>query len=78
MPIRNPFSRRPDIVHAGLTPGEDGTQNGTKPPTFEKVDTMGSKTSALSIKSGHSQEPAEYKMSGTRQQVEINRRLEVG
>jgi hypothetical protein len=69
MPIRNPFSKRPD-VHTGLNPAEENVrpldQNGTR-PTFEKVDTMGSKLSAMSIKSGHSQEPAEYKMSGMRQ-----------
>jgi len=61
MPIRNPFARRAD-VHTGLAPAEENSQNGTR-PTFEKVDTMGSKSSAMSIKSGHSQEPAEYKMS---------------
>lgn len=66
MPIRNPFARRPD-VHNGFDPiNENGTQNGPK-PTFEKVDTMGSKSSAMSIKSGNSHEPAEYKMSGMRQ-----------
>jgi len=65
MPIRNPFSRRQDI-HSGLNPVDEiATQNGngTKPPTFEKVDTMGSKSSAMSIKSGNSNEPPEYKMS---------------
>jgi len=60
MPIRNPFTRRPD-VHTGLAPAE-GSQNGST-PTFEKVDTMGSKSSAMSIKSGQSREPVEYKMS---------------
>jgi hypothetical protein len=63
MPIRNPFARRPD-VHTGLNLTEENLPpNGTR-PTFEKVDTMGSKSSAMSIKSGHSQEPPEYKMSG--------------
>lgn len=66
MPIRNPFAKRPD-VQAGLAPYEEGirplSQNGTR-PTFEKVDTTGSKaSSAMSIKSGQSQEPVEYKMS---------------
>lgn len=63
MPIRNPFARRQD-VHTGLSPAEENApQNGAK-PAFEKVDTMGSKSSAMSIKSGNSQEPTEYKMSG--------------
>lgn len=61
MPIRNPFARRQD-VYTGVTPAEENVQNGTK-PTFERVDTMGSKSSAMSIRSGNSQEPAEYKMS---------------
>jgi len=61
MPIRNPFARRTD-VHTGVVQAEnDPNQNGSK-PTFEKVDTMGSKSSAMSINSGTS-EPAEYKMS---------------
>ena len=68
MPIRNPFSKRPDVQTGLQPPSEDYvrplSQNGTK-PTFEKVDTVGSKaSSAMSIKSGRSQEPAEYKMSG--------------
>ncbi|KAG4437395.1 hypothetical protein IFR05_007120 [Cadophora sp. M221] len=66
MPIRNPFAKRPD-VQTGLAPYEEGirplSQNGTR-PAFEKVDTTGSKaSSAMSIKSGQSQEPVEYKMS---------------
>jgi len=69
MPIRNPFARRD--VQTGLAPPEEGVQslpqNGTR-PTFEKVDTMGSKgSSAMSISSRKSQEPVEYKMSGMRQ-----------
>jgi hypothetical protein len=67
MPIRNPFAKRPD-VQTGLQPYEEGirplSQNGAK-PTFEKVDTIGSKgSSAMSISSRKSQEPVEYKMSG--------------
>jgi hypothetical protein len=50
-------------------PGEENVRpfdhNSTR-PTFEKVDTMGSKSSAMSIKSAHSLEPTEYKMSGMR------------
>jgi len=66
MPIRNPFAKRPD-VSTGLQPHEEGTrplsQNGTR-PAFEKVDTTGSKnSSAMSINSGRSQDPVEYKMS---------------
>jgi len=65
MPIRNPFAKRPD-VQTGLQPAEEAvrplSQNGTR-PTFEKVDTMGSKSSALSISSNKSSEPVEYKMS---------------
>jgi len=66
MPIRNPFSKRPD-VQTGLQPLQEGirplSQNGTR-PTFEKVDTMGSKSSsAMSITSTKSHEPVEYKMS---------------
>jgi len=67
MPIRNPFAKRPDIQTGLQPPSEDYvrplSQNGTR-PTFEKVDTVGSKaSSAMSIKSSRSQEPAEYKMS---------------
>ncbi|KAF4632412.1 hypothetical protein G7Y89_g5715 [Cudoniella acicularis] len=65
MPIRNPFAKRPD-VQTGLQPQEEeprAAENGTR-PTFEKVDTMGSKSSsAMSISSKRSQEPVEYKMS---------------
>lgn len=68
MPIRNPFAKRSDIQ--GLQPYEEGirplSQNGTR-PKFEKVDTMGSKASSISINSRQSQEqPVEYKMSGMR------------
>ena len=68
MPIRNPFAKRADVQTGLQPPSEDyvrpSSQNGTR-PTFEKVDTIGSKSSsAMSIKSGKSQEPAEYKMSG--------------
>jgi hypothetical protein len=81
MPIRNPFAKRPDMSTA-LTPNEENarplSQNGTR-PTFEKVDTMGSKSSsAMSISSGKSQEPVEYKMSGMRQDAEVDRRLVFG
>lgn len=60
MPIRNPFAKRP-----GLSNGPDPEHEEDIKPGFERVDTVGSKaSSALSIKSGKSQEPAEYKMSG--------------
>jgi hypothetical protein len=60
MPIRNPFAKRPGVSN-GLDP-EPEVEN---KPSFERVDTVGSKaSSALSINSGKSQEPAEYKMSG--------------
>jgi hypothetical protein len=66
MPIRNPFAKRTD-VYGSFAPGDENVraldQNGTR-PAFEKVDTMGSKSSVMSIRSGHSQEPPEYKMSG--------------
>lgn len=69
MPIRNPFAKRSE-VSGGLQPTIDentrlGSPNGSM-PRFERADTMGSKaSSALSIKSSQSLEPAEYKMSGT-------------
>jgi hypothetical protein len=60
MPIRNPFAKRP-----GLSNGLDPEPEVENRPSFERVDTVGSKaSSALSINSGKSQEPAEYKMSG--------------
>jgi hypothetical protein len=60
MPIRNPFSKR-----QGLSNGPDPEPEVENKPSFERVDTVGSKaSSALSIQSGKSQEPAEYKMSG--------------
>lgn len=59
MPIRNPFAKRTGVSN-GLEPVPDEEHK----PAFERVDTVGSKSSsALSIKSGKSQEPAEYKMS---------------
>jgi len=66
MPIRNPFSTKRD-AQTGLQPYEEGirplSQNGTR-PAFEKVDTMGSKSSIMSINSKKSVEPVEYKLSG--------------
>ena len=63
MPIRNPFARRPDIQPQidENTPPQSQTQRSV--PAFERVDTVGSRTSAISVKSGQS-EPAEYKLSG--------------
>lgn len=64
MPIRNPFARREPPQNGQPYEENAPVQNGTR-PTFEKVDTVGSKTSsALSISSKQSQEPPEYKMSG--------------
>ncbi|KAL3428011.1 hypothetical protein PVAG01_01520 [Phlyctema vagabunda] len=60
MPIRNPFAKRPGVneVDENVRPGNESR------PTFEKVDTVGSKSSsAMSIKSAQILEPAEYKMS---------------
>ncbi|KAH8591667.1 hypothetical protein B0O99DRAFT_268195 [Bisporella sp. PMI_857] len=62
MPIRNPFARRPDIIAPIDDNARPISQNGTRTPAFERVDTHGSKTSALSIRSEKS-EPAEYKLS---------------
>jgi len=63
-PFRNLFSKRPD-VQTGLQPAEENVRavspNGIR-PTFEKVDTTGSRSSSISI--NKPQEPPEYKMSG--------------
>jgi hypothetical protein len=67
MPIRNPFAKRTD-VYPGLAPADESArpaEQNANPPTFERVDTMGSRSSAISIKSRQSMEPAEYKLSGT-------------
>ena len=69
MPMRNPFAKRADVQTGLQPPSEDYvrplSQDGTRPQKFEKIDTFGSKaSSAMSIKSSKSQEPAEYKMSG--------------
>jgi hypothetical protein len=60
MPIRNPFAKRTGIDNSlESVPDEDHK------PSFERADTTGSKaSSALSVKSEKSQEPAEYKLSG--------------
>ncbi len=63
MPIRNPFSKKPDLP----PPGGLGLAPGSPPArqSFQQVDTVGSRTSSiLSLSSGKSQEPVEYKMSG--------------
>ncbi|KAK1764635.1 hypothetical protein QBC33DRAFT_191640 [Phialemonium atrogriseum] len=66
MPIRNPFARRPGVV----SPQDENVRPGSSSaadiahPGFERVDTVGSKaSSALSIRSGRSQDTGEYKMS---------------
>lgn len=61
MPIRNPFTRRPGSVVV-----QDENQRPDSTPGFEKVDTVGSKsTPVLSIRSGQGRDNGEYKMSGT-------------
>ncbi|ESZ97030.1 hypothetical protein SBOR_2575 [Sclerotinia borealis F-4128] len=62
MPIlRNPFARRQD-VQTGLQPSQ-GDQNGSPRASFERVSTVASRASSLSIKTARSEEPPEYKMS---------------
>ncbi|KAF4973888.1 hypothetical protein FZEAL_9145 [Fusarium zealandicum] len=59
MPIRNPFARRPGSVVV-----QDENQRPDTPPGFEKVGTVGSKsTSVLSIQSTNRRDNGEYKMS---------------
>jgi hypothetical protein len=59
MPIRNPFARRP-----GSAIVQDENQRPDSTPGFEKVDTVGSKsTPVLSIRS-QGRDNGEYKMSG--------------
>lgn len=67
MPIRNPFARRPGApaqTDENARPAEETPSH----PGFERVDTVGSKTSsALSIASSRrSNDNGEYKMSGMR------------
>ncbi|KAB8291304.1 hypothetical protein EYC80_009990 [Monilinia laxa] len=62
MPIlRNPFARRQD-VQPGLQPSQDD-QNAAPRPSFERVSTVASQASSLSIKTARSGDPPEYKMS---------------
>ncbi|KAH8808360.1 hypothetical protein F5884DRAFT_752899 [Xylogone sp. PMI_703] len=60
MPIRNPFAKKtgPDAAEDGLREPAQAQPR----PSFEKVDTVGSKSSARSFRSERS-EPMEYKMS---------------
>ncbi|KAK2610558.1 hypothetical protein N8I77_003977 [Diaporthe amygdali] len=64
MPIRNPFTRRPQ-ADEGLRPPLTIDPPLKTPPGFERVDTVGSKASsaALSISSRRSTDTGEYKMS---------------
>ncbi|KAH8762540.1 hypothetical protein F5883DRAFT_116897 [Diaporthe sp. PMI_573] len=64
MPIRNPFTRRPQ-ADEGLRPPLTIDPPLKTPPGFERVDTVGSKASsaALSISSRRSNDTGEYKMS---------------
>lgn len=58
MPIRNPFARRPGM-------NREDSDSGSDAPGFERVDTVGSKsTSGLSISTTRSHDTREYKMSG--------------
>lgn len=63
MPIRNPFARRPGVAPVAdenLRPHQDSPTA----PGFERVDTVGSKSSSvLSIRSSKGQDNGEYKMS---------------
>ncbi|KAI9644839.1 hypothetical protein NHQ30_006866 [Ciborinia camelliae] len=59
--IRNPFARRSD-VQTGLQPSQDD-QNAPSRPSFERVNTVASRASSMSIKTARSEEPPEYKMS---------------
>lgn len=63
MPIRNPFARRPGSIivqDENERPEADRSQT----PTFERVDTVGSKASSiLSIRTTKSRDTGEYKMS---------------
>jgi len=63
MPIRNPFVKRPGTSNGLETVEETKLGPAEGVPGFERVDTVGSKTSAMSIGSTKSIEPAEYKMS---------------
>ncbi|PQE06409.1 pumilio y domain family member 6 protein [Rutstroemia sp. NJR-2017a WRK4] len=60
MPIRNPFAKRTD-VQASLQPLSD--ENAASRTSFERVSTVGSRASSMSIKTGKSEGPPEYKMS---------------
>lgn len=68
MPIRNPFARRPG---AAATAQDENSRPGSAAgdldvtyPGFERVDTVGLKSSsALSIRSRRSQDTGEYKLS---------------
>lgn len=57
MPMRNPFVRRPGVVIPSQQ--QDSAHLG-----FERVDTIGSKASILSLRSDKSNEPVQYEMSG--------------
>lgn len=61
--IRNPFAKRQDVP-SGLQPSQD--QNAASRTSFERVSTVASQASSMSIKTPRSEEPPEYKMSGMR------------
>lgn len=68
MPIRNPFTRRPGLTVTTDENARPASAAGkdVAHPGFERVDTVGSKaSSALSVRSAHSPDNGEYKMSGT-------------
>ncbi|OAA73461.1 hypothetical protein ISF_00362 [Cordyceps fumosorosea ARSEF 2679] len=61
MPIRNPFARRPELVIPDNENERPAQENDS--PGFERVDTVGSKASSMSIRSRRSHDNGEYKMS---------------
>lgn len=74
MPIlRNPFTRKQDVP-TGLQPSPID-QDVSSRPSFERVSTVASRTSSMSIKTTKSEEPVEYKMSGMRPLLGWNRSI---
>ncbi|KAI1322022.1 hypothetical protein F5Y16DRAFT_56645 [Xylariaceae sp. FL0255] len=65
MPIRNPFTRRPFLQTDSTAAGDENVKPGTDSINgFERVDTMGSRTSsAWSIRSARKEDNGDYKMS---------------
>lgn len=61
MPIRNPFTRRPGPT---VVTADADAERAPSHPGFERVDTVGSKVSSLSVTSSKSRDTGDYKMSG--------------